>query len=326
MTTGVFRYLDPTSLPPNEKPWSKVDVDYSSFTRTSVRKPVTDIRSIPDASKEFTTDTSGFSVHHAPSSLPAEAFEDQNIIRSTYYSEVSDLLRKFLPEGDKISHVEIFDHTIRKRDPTAARQPVQQVHVDQTPSAAVARVKRHIEPASRAEKLMKTGRWQLINVWRPISHPAIDFPLAVIDWRTTDTKTKSDLMKVDLLYPIANRLNGDNDDRGKEVRPSEESLPLTEGYEVKGETYGIAPNEGHKFYYCKGMTPEEVMFIKCFDAWSQGQELGPELAGGLQGGKEGIAGLTPHTAFEDPDTPAGTRGRESIEVRCLVFYGEDESK
>jgi len=60
------------------------------------------------------------------------------------------------------------------------------------------------------------------------------------------------------------------------------------------------------------MTPDEAMFIKCFDSRSQGQ---PE-------GREGVAALTPHTAFIDPDTPPDAKGRESIEVRALVFYEE----
>lgn len=60
----------------------------------------------------------------------------------------------------------------------------------------------------------------------------------------------------------------------------------------------------------KDMTPDEAMFIKCFDSASQGQP----------GGHDGIAALTPHTAFIDPNTPNDAKGRQSIEVRCLVFY------
>jgi hypothetical protein len=51
------------------------------------------------------------------------------------------------------------------------------------------------------------------------------------------------------------------------------------------------------------------MFIKCFDSYSQ-----------VHGGKKGLADSTPHTAFVDPQTPADAPGRQSIEVRCLVFY------
>lgn len=79
---------------------------------------------------------------------------------------------------------------------------------------------------------------------------------------------------------------------------------------ITGETFSVAPSDQHKLYYMKDMTPDETMFIKCFDSFSQGQPQG----------KEGIAAYTPHTAFVDPATPADAKGRQSIEVRCLVFY------
>lgn len=77
-----------------------------------------------------------------------------------------------------------------------------------------------------------------------------------------------------------------------------------------GETYGVVPSERHRFYYAKDMTPDEALFIKCFDSWSQGQ---PD-------GIDGIAAFAPHTAFTDPATPDGAHRRQSIEVRCLVIY------
>ena len=198
----------------------------------------------------------------------------------------------------------MFDHTIRRHDKNAARQPVQRVHIDQTPGAAEARVRRHLPPAEVDSLLQK--RFQIINVWRPIKNPASDFPLAVVDWRSTSPE---DFVKVDLLYPSRPR-DDSNDDRGKEVLPTEESAYSTEGYEVKGETYGVQPNEKHRFFYLKDMTPSEAMFIKCFD--SRGQ--------GLPHGQDGIARGAAHTAFIDPLTASNAPGRQSIEVRCLVFY------
>jgi hypothetical protein len=243
-------------------------------------------------------DLSGFDVFKAPAK--ETKFTDDAAVRDGYYAEVEAMLKDRIPA---IKKVVIFDHTIRRRDKSSPRQPVQQVHVDQTPGAAEARVRRHTDP-SETEELLK-GRYQIINVWRPIGHPASDFPLAVIDWRTTKPE---DMIKVDLLYP--NRNDNDDDDRGKEVLPDEATLASTEGYSVKGETYSVAPNDSHKFYYAKDMTPEEVMLIKCFDSKSEVHE----------GGTHGIAGYTPHTAFVDPATPADAPGRQSIEVRCLVFY------
>ncbi|KAK0657761.1 hypothetical protein B0T16DRAFT_402507 [Cercophora newfieldiana] len=303
-TTGSFRYLDPetiiNSTVPFIKPWAKVDVNSTSYDQTSRTLPVTDIRSLPPAS--IGTDITGFALHHHPTTATTDFTSDASV-RSTYYPEVESLLRAKLPS---IRRIVFFDHTIRKHDPSAPRQPVQSVHVDQTPKAAETRVRRHVTDAEEAEELLK-GRYQIINVWRPISHPATDFPLALVDWRTTEPK---DLIAVDLLYPKRKDGEDDGDDRGKEALPDPETLKSTNGYEIKGETYGVVPSEKHKFYYVKDMTPEEALFIKCFDSRAEGQK----------GGKEGVAALTPHTAFIDPQTPTGTKGRESIEVRCLIFY------
>jgi hypothetical protein len=163
----------------------------------------------------------------------------------------------------------MFDHTIRRRDKSSPRQPVQQVHVDQTPGAAEARVRRHL-PAAEAEELLK-GRYQIINVWRPIENPASDFPLAVVDWRST---SPSDFVKVDLLYPKRHDEVHDNDDRGKEVLPDKDSYTSTAGYEIKGETYSVAPNENHRFHYVKDMTTDEALFLKCFDSRGEGLQQG----------------------------------------------------
>jgi hypothetical protein len=74
----------------------------------------------------------------------------------------------------------------------------------------------------------------------------------------------------------------------------------------RGETYTVKPNRNHKWFYLRGQTPEEVLLIKCFDSKVDGR-----------------ARRVPHTAFVDEST-AHERGRESIEVRALVFH-EDQA-
>lgn len=81
---------------------------------------------------------------------------------------------------------------------------------------------------------------------------------------------------------------------------------------VRGETFGIAANEKHKFYYVKDMEPSEALFLKIFDSRGQGQPKG----------REGVAIGSAHTAFFDEQTPKDAPGRQSIEVRCLVFYDD----
>lgn len=299
MTTGVFKYLDPKSHikseEPFKKPWAKVDDGGRSFNLVDSTRPVENIRG---QESKFSIDTSGFAVYNSPAE--EKSFESDEVVRNGYYAEVEAVLRAKLPG---IKRVVIFDHTIRRHDTTSPRQPVQQVHVDQTPGAAEARVFRHL-PHADAKELVK-GRYQIINVWRPIAHPATDFPLAVVDWRSTNP---SDFIPVDLLYPLR-KPTDDTDDRGKEALPPVVSQS-TDGYEIRGHTFGVQANDGHRFFYLKDMTPEETMFIKCFD--SRGD--------GLPEGKVGLARCTPHTAFVDPETPKDTPGRRSIEVRCLVFY------
>ncbi|EAT89064.1 hypothetical protein HBI56_036560 [Parastagonospora nodorum] len=294
MTTANFKHIDLGSY--QGKAWAKVDGPGSNFQQKDYSR---DVHNLRGREHEFTTDNSGFTVYNYPAK--EKLFTDEKAVREGYYQDVENLLRDKIPGIKKIV---IFDHTIRRRNKDAPRQPVQQVHVDQTPGAAEARVRRHL-PAEEAEQLVK-GRYQIINVWRPIENPASDMPLAVIDWRSTSPE---DFIATDLMYPKrADSL--DLDDRGKEVLPDPNNYTSTEGYEVKGETMGVAANDKHQFYYQKDMTPEEVLLLKCFDSWGEG----------MPNGKKGIAVRTPHTAFSDPKTPEDAPGRQSIEVRCLVFY------
>ena len=88
---------------------------------------------------------------------------------------------------------------------------------------------RHL-PAEDVPKLL-SKRFQIINLWRPIEHPALDWPLALCDYRSVDAK--KDVFPVALVYP----------DR-------------------EGETFGVTYNEKHKWKYLRGMTPEELVLIK----------------------------------------------------------------
>jgi len=222
---------------------------------------------------EYTLDKTGFEFHKSPTSLKADDFSDDATIERTYYDETIATIKRLTGA----SRVVIFDHTVRRNDPNHAsdkqftRKAVDQVHVDQTPSAAARRVERHL-PAEEVPKLLK-GRYQIINLWRPIRHEAYDRPLAVCDYRSLDVK--NDLVPSTLRYP-----------------------------NYDGETFNVRYNPDHRWKYWKGMTPDELILIKCADSITDGS----------------VAVCTPHTSFEDPTKPANAKFRESIEVRTLVFY------
>jgi hypothetical protein len=85
-------------------------------------------------------------------------------------------------------------------------------------------------------------------------------------------------------------------------------IPISHRYAdgYHGETAAVDYNPNQKFYYFSGMTGDERLLIECFDSES------------LKPGSK-VGGRTPHTAFTDPRTRVDAEGRESIEVRALVF-------
>ncbi len=91
--------------------------------------------------------------------------------------------------------------------------------------------------------------------------------------------------------------------RDEDVIPVEHRYP--NGY--VGQTAAIGYHEGQRWYYLSGMTGEERILLECFDSETVRE------GGKVKGGR------VPHTAFEDPRSREGAVGRESIEVRALVF-------
>ncbi|RXW11368.1 hypothetical protein EST38_g14488 [Candolleomyces aberdarensis] len=229
------------------------------------------IENVRGKEDEYTLDKVGFQFYRAPAKHTS--FLDDEEIEKEYYPETIELYKKLTGA----SRVVIFDHTIRRHRPGETgdspdrRQPVAQAHVDQTGKAAIARVHRHL-PAEDAPELLKK-RFQIINLWRPINVPAFEWPLALCDYRSVIPE--KDALPVSLVYP----------DR-------------------EGETYGVVHNPNHKWKYLRGMTPEEIVLIKCSDSIQDGS----------------VAVFTPHTGFIDPSTPPDAPHRESIEIRALVFY------
>ena len=67
-----------------------------------------------------------------------------------------------------------------------------------------------------------------------------------------------------------------------------------------GETAAVKYNKNMNWHYLSGMENHERLFLQCFDSENQSIKV-------------------PHTAFTDPRSPEGAVGRESIEVRALVF-------
>ncbi|WPH00413.1 Hypothetical protein R9X50_00324000 [Acrodontium crateriforme] len=82
--------------------------------------------------------------------------------------------------------------------------------------------------------------------------------------------------------------------------PDEDIVPVEHRYPHRtGETAGVKYSATGKWHYWSGMTNDERILLQCYDS------------------KDGAR--TPHSAFVDSRTKEGWPGRESIEVRALVF-------
>ncbi|KAJ8474979.1 hypothetical protein ONZ51_g6856 [Trametes cubensis] len=194
---------------------------------------------------EFKLDVHGFQFARHVS--VEKEFVDEERIRTVYYKEVEELLKR--ETGGK--RVLIFDHTIRRhpeKDGTLPRNqirgPVERVHIDQTYEASVKRVRQLL--GADADRLLQS-RVRLINVWRPIGNPVFHKPLAVGDWRSLDERT--DLVPVRYIYP----------DR-------------------EGATFSVRYNPGHRWWHLAQQTPEEVTLIKCYDSETDRARLTPHTA------------------------------------------------
>ncbi|KAH8999714.1 hypothetical protein EDB92DRAFT_1790171 [Lactarius akahatsu] len=237
------RFVDTTLeyfTPPADgsKPWTSINVDPTTGERASNWEYATHAVKVENlrGRAEATLDKNGFQFFHHPAKHTSFA-NDEEILRE-YYPESTELIKQLTGA----SRVVLFDHTVRRRHPDVpdtpqARQPVPAVHIDQTNESAVTRVQRHLPPDD-VEALLQ-GRFQIINLWRPIHHAAYDWPLALCDCNSIDRSR--DLVSTTLKYP-------DHD----------------------GETYSVVWNESHRWKYVRGLTPEEGVLIKCFDSIQDG--------------------------------------------------------
>ncbi|KAF8893418.1 hypothetical protein BD779DRAFT_1506155 [Infundibulicybe gibba] len=231
-------------VPPADgsRAYVKVDASHASepeqnWSRAEHPVVIENLRGKEDSA---TLDTTGFQLFNRPSRH--KGFNSDAEIRAEYYPESIELIK----ECTGASRVVLFDHSDNisgspppsgEVDKPGKRQPVSQTHVDQTPAASVARVHRHLPPED-AEALLKR-RFQIINLWRPISHPAVDWPLTLCDFKSVDEE--NDILPLALIYP----------DR-------------------EGETYGVKYNPNQRWTYFRGMTPDEFVLIKCFDSIQDG--------------------------------------------------------
>jgi hypothetical protein len=220
--------------------------------------------------RDLALDVSGFEmIRHSASLTDWNSFADADRVRTIDYPEVEAALKNHTG-AEKVL---IFDHTLRDSTAmpgrTALREPVRRVHDDQTLDSAPRRVARHLSPEEAEWRLQR--RFAIVNFWRPIGDYVRLAPLAVCDARTIDP---ADLIASDLVYP-----------------------------DWTGETYAVAYNPRHIWFWYPYQEPTEATLLKIYDSATDGR-----------------ARLTAHTAFDDPSSDPAAMPRRSIEIRAIIFW------
>jgi hypothetical protein len=212
--------------PPAGVPMSNVQVE---------GRPTT-IHDLRPAASELALDEVGFQLLTHRSAVTN--FRDEDEIRRVYYPESIDFLKRVTGAAE----VRVFDHTLRRRVPGkddrstgVPRQPANLVHVDQTAASGAARLR--VAYPDEADALLRR-RVAIVNLWRPITSPVLDAPLAVCDARSV---TPKDLVASELVYR----------DR-------------------RGETYNLVYNPSQRWFYAPEMRTDEVLLLKCFDSRDDG--------------------------------------------------------
>jgi hypothetical protein len=220
------------------------------------------------ADERFTLPSHGFTL--VPHHTAVKDFYDEDEVRRVYHPETEQLIK----EQSGAKRVVVFDHTIRTADDSRhaerwIRQTVKSVHNDYTERSAPKRV-RDILPADEAERLLQK-RYGIVQVWRSIAPRVESEPLAMCDGRS---------------IPELGFIRNERRYRDRTA-----------------ETYHIAYNAAHRWFYFPFMTRNEALVFKVFDS---------DASAGVR--------FTAHTSFDDPMTPPDAKGRESIEMRALAFY------
>lgn len=123
-------------------------------------------------------------------------------------------------------------------------------------------------------------------MWRPLTTPYQDRPLALLDNRSLCAK---DLVPADVLFPHH----------------------CDEGYEVL-----YSPD--HRWFYKQGMDSEEVLMFKLYDSSSEHVRC-EKLHFITVTSRLPCITVCPHSAFVDPSVPADTPPRASVEFRAILI-------
>ncbi|KAF2434684.1 hypothetical protein EJ08DRAFT_426532 [Tothia fuscella] len=244
-TKSTFWYLDQLPVYQTTKPYI-VNLPLSRVPagkRTNqICAAYTDIvvRDIRAAETEYTLDRNGFELSRSiPMSLDYEDFRYPSKVRDIYCENVKHALVKMRgAELGDILHLAIrrrhvsFPQQPRGNEEAETAQPVQGVHY-YTPTRAYQSLQKAFGD-DQAAAFWKERRVEIIQVWRPIAGPVLDWPLGVCDRNSVDEAI--DLVSTDNVWT-----------------------------HMVAETYNLFHNPKHLWYFVSKQIESDALLFKGFD-------------------------------------------------------------
>ena len=215
---------------------------YDPDPSVQLNPPGTDIHEVPifDAwsiKADISADREGFEHHAFDPSF--QQFDDDEAVKKAFYDQII----AFVKEHTGAARVVVLDHTIRKRlqadlsaQTTVQRPAVMLVHSNYTIASGPQRV-RDVLP-TEADALLDR-RVAFYNVWKPLTRPVEELPLATCD---ATTHPDDDMLRMNLKYS-----------------------------ERTGEIYVMRHSPGHRWYYFSNMQPDQALLLKTFDSEADGR-------------------------------------------------------
>ncbi len=263
-------------------------VERSTGTYEQHTVPIRDGREIRDL---LTLDTHGFTLLDHASALAD--FSDKERVESEYMEETRALVRAatgardVVARGWMIRTAADLSQQVRKvagyEHCGGLQPPAGEAHVDYSPQTAP----RVAEQVYR--KQFPDGppysRFIAFSLWRPLSPPPQNCPLALCDGRSL-----SDEEGVSNPLHVVDEMPGEEAMRAE--IPGEDKL-------IAASVFHYRPS--HRWWYFSNMTAQEALLFKFYDS------------------DHSVTWRCPHSAFFDTSLP-GAHIRESIETRLIAYF------
>jgi hypothetical protein len=245
---GVFTYIDWQDIYLSERPFqifsALSDEQLPGQVSTNLifkDAPPEVVHDVRGAEHQFSIAKHGFAF--CKHELGQNKFLDAEQVERLYLPQMEALLHQKVEDVEEVyffdwrirKNVEIKKSIIDANDKMQHLLPARHVHIDQTPSAAIGRIRLHL-PAD-ADRWLQ-GRVRIINLWRPLVDVVEERPLAICDMRSIDP---NDLVEAD---HIRKQYNGTN--------------------------YYAKPSNHYRWHYLRRQTCHEVTLIQMFDSAQQG--------------------------------------------------------